>query len=357
MTPAPADAPLFLTYTEKKLRGGMETAAAIVKNVFPALQVMGMETVHASPWLHLPIPFIREPLTSLALAAAVRGRKNAPAFIMTSSMHGWALPAKRTGIPIVSFMHGPDPLFAAAAFKKNDLAYWRMRYVYAYFEKKSAVNADLVISNSPFTQRTLKEEYGISSRVLELPIDAHVFFPGSKARARKELDWSAEKTHVLFVGNPTYSKGWDIFLRLARENPAMQFNAVLVSTPAESAPNIRIFSSVERHVLATFYRAADALVFPSRFEGFGLVPMEALACDCPVIAAEVGIFHDFKPPGYFQAAHADPISFNEQLRRAVKNKAPRSSSLVHARFGFQRYASTLRAWVEELIRSKGEERI
>lgn len=37
--------------------------------------------------------------------------------------------------------------------------------------------------------------------------------------------------------------------------------------------------------LAGLYRAAEAFVFPSRFEGFGLPPLEAMACGCPVICS------------------------------------------------------------------------
>jgi glycosyltransferase involved in cell wall biosynthesis len=40
--------------------------------------------------------------------------------------------------------------------------------------------------------------------------------------------------------------------------------------------------------LPTLYRAADLFVFPSLFEGFGLPPVEAMACGCPVLSSARG---------------------------------------------------------------------
>jgi D-inositol-3-phosphate glycosyltransferase len=42
------------------------------------------------------------------------------------------------------------------------------------------------------------------------------------------------------------------------------------------------------HLLSSWYRAADAVLVPSRSESFGLVALEAAACGRPVIAADVG---------------------------------------------------------------------
>jgi D-inositol-3-phosphate glycosyltransferase len=42
------------------------------------------------------------------------------------------------------------------------------------------------------------------------------------------------------------------------------------------------------HLLSTYYRAADAVLVPSRSESFGLVALEAAACGIPVVASAVG---------------------------------------------------------------------
>jgi glycosyltransferase involved in cell wall biosynthesis len=38
-------------------------------------------------------------------------------------------------------------------------------------------------------------------------------------------------------------------------------------------------------ILANYYRGAEAFVYPSLYEGFGIPPLEAMACMCPVVAS------------------------------------------------------------------------
>ena len=54
------------------------------------------------------------------------------------------------------------------------------------------------------------------------------------------------------------------------------------------AADIRTLGFVGDRDLPTLYRAATAFVYPSLFEGFGLPPLEAMACGCPVLASNLG---------------------------------------------------------------------
>ena len=56
-----------------------------------------------------------------------------------------------------------------------------------------------------------------------------------------------------------------------------------------AAPETIVFTGpLEDRQLARLYRRAEAFVYPSLFEGFGLPPLEAQACGCPVLVAEAG---------------------------------------------------------------------
>jgi glycosyltransferase involved in cell wall biosynthesis len=51
------------------------------------------------------------------------------------------------------------------------------------------------------------------------------------------------------------------------------------------AGRVRRLGAVPKNDLIALYNAADAFVFPSRYEGFGIPPLEAFACGCPVVSS------------------------------------------------------------------------
>src|SRR5690606_9841845 len=99
---------------------------------------------------------------------------------------------------------------------------------------------------------------------------------------------------LLFVGRFDRQKGVDIFCEVlkrlgSRAYGVMVGGAVLHdSINLEYPYNVRTVGWRPKNELASFYRSADILVVPSRWEGFGLVAAEAMSLGCPVIASNVG---------------------------------------------------------------------
>ncbi len=89
--------------------------------------------------------------------------------------------------------------------------------------------------------------------------------------------------------------------------------------------------------LVRAFASADALVFPSVNETFGLVPLEAMACGLPVIATMTGGLVDTLRPGVNALLYdpADPATLAEQVRRLQHDPALRArlseGALAHAR--------------------------
>jgi teichuronic acid biosynthesis glycosyltransferase TuaC len=108
--------------------------------------------------------------------------------------------------------------------------------------------------------------------VLPAGVDTGRFVPLPRAEARARLGLEPDRPYLLFAADPSRSeKRFDRAQQVA--------GAARLLTLGRTAP--------ERVPL--FVNAANAVVVPSEREGFGLAPLEALACDVPVLATPVGI--------------------------------------------------------------------
>jgi D-inositol-3-phosphate glycosyltransferase len=152
--------------------------------------------------------------------------------------------------------------------------------------------------------------YGAPSDRIQLvpPGVIHAFFsPGDRFGARKALDYGLDGSPMLlFVGRIQPLKGLEVAIGALAELRRRDARLVVVGGPsgpdghAEAAKaelladelgvadRIRWVPPQPHHLLATYYRAADLCIVPSRSESFGLVALEAAACGTPVVAAAVG---------------------------------------------------------------------
>lgn len=78
------------------------------------------------------------------------------------------------------------------------------------------------------------------------------------------------------------------------------------------------------HELVLFYNAADALIFPSIYEGFGLPPLEAMQCGCPVVANSCASVKEVV--GEAALTVDDPLAYEKMaqcLEEVLKDRALR----------------------------------
>ena len=118
------------------------------------------------------------------------------------------------------------------------------------------------------------------------------------------------------------------------------------------ADRVRRIGVVPRHDLVALYNAATAFVFPSKYEGFGIPPLEAMACGCPVISTRATSLAEvvgdaalaFEPEDVGQLArHLVSVAADERLRQRLA-----AAGLARAgQFSYARSAARLLALLEE----------
>ncbi len=110
------------------------------------------------------------------------------------------------------------------------------------------------------------------------------------------------------------------------------------------AADIRRVGYVSDAELPALCRRAEAMVYPSLFEGFGMPPVEAMACNCPVICSDRGSLAEIAAPAACVVNPEDPIEMASALRRVAVDTeyaaALRRSGLRHAaQFAWKRAAA------------------
>ncbi len=96
--------------------------------------------------------------------------------------------------------------------------------------------------------------------------------------------------YFLYVGNAYPHKNVETLVRAAKRAGV---TVIYVGKNDYFYKRLNIVpKTVTDSELATLYEGAEALVFPSIMEGFGLPALEALAAGCPVIASDIPVFHE-----------------------------------------------------------------
>ena len=105
-----------------------------------------------------------------------------------------------------------------------------------------------------------------------------------------------ERDYILFAGTLEPRKGVDDLIAAWRSLPAPKPRLVLCGDRGWGVTipdDVDVTGYVTRERLRELYRGAIAFVYPSRYEGFGIPPLEAMACGAPVIATRAGAIPDY----------------------------------------------------------------
>lgn len=105
-----------------------------------------------------------------------------------------------------------------------------------------------------------------------------------------------DKPYILAVGSNALHKNFSVLDEAAAALPPDEIEIIIAggdfkgwfnSVPDCNAKGARRLGYVTEMELKALYERATAFVFPSNYEGFGLPPLEAMACGCPVIVSKI----------------------------------------------------------------------
>jgi glycosyltransferase involved in cell wall biosynthesis len=348
---------LITPYKSSDVKGGIETFNDYLKKVFPELVIIDYQTSKNHSFLSklkpLPIISMEDPKRALICGKYFLKLHSKSPFdvVFANGMFGWYLNFRKLDIPMVNLHHGSYASFADNALQKNSIDYFVTKHLYGPFEKLSGRNKEN-IAVSGFIKEQIKRYYGLDSTVIHNCVDVKRFKPIAKDDAREELKLPPDTPIGIFVGRPSYSKGFDVFLKTAELNKNVDFLCV---TEAEIKPpnkNVIVRSKVPNEDMYMYYSASDFLIFPSRFEGCSYVPLEAMACNLPVIASKTGLFYEMEDPssiGYVIPSF-DPAEYSRVVRLVVsENVKFRPRKFVVEHFTFDVFKRNYRDLVNKLV--------
>jgi glycogen synthase len=235
-------------------------------------------------------------------------------------------------IPYVATVHSLEPL---RPWKEEQLG--RSYHLTSWIEKLALENADRIVAVSNDARREIVELFNVDPRrviVIHNGIDLNIWKRVASRTTCKA--YGIEGDYVLFVGRTTRQKGMvhlieamkdvDPGVRLVCCTSAPDTPAVEEEIGAKVAAQPRclwINTLLREEQYIELYSNAALFACPSVYEPFGIINLEAMACERPVVASAVGGIKEVVVPETtgLLVPPADPRSLADAINRIVRDRS------------------------------------
>ena len=206
------------------------------------------------------------------------------------------VPVPRAKGPSVVTIHDLQHLELPQLFSATERRYRRWAY------DAAARSATRVVAISEHTRGAVIERLGVDPdrvEAIHLGIDLEHFSPEPDAGDARADELGLPPRYLLYPANLWPHKNHrrliealaqiedrDIALVLSGRTYGREDEVMGHARECGVEGRVRHVGFVPYELLPALYRRAEALVFPSLYEGFGLPPLEAMACGCPALAAD-----------------------------------------------------------------------
>ena len=208
---------------------------------------------------------------------------------------------------------------------------------------------DALIATSPQAASYLERP----ATVILHGVDTAIFQPAPRREAlRRQLGLDPEAVLIGCFGRVRAQKGVDLLVeaalrtfprhpraqliftgRITPDNRAFADGLIARADAAGLGDRIRFLGEIPWEDVVRHYQALDLFAAPARWEGFGLTPLEAMACGVPVVATRVGAFEELVVEGATGSlVTADNIpALSGAVRHWLDNPAARAVAGIAAR--------------------------
>jgi glycosyltransferase involved in cell wall biosynthesis len=222
--------------------------------------------------------------------------------------------------------------------------------------------ARVVASVSRFSAGELMRYLGVRARGIEIITEGgeHIMREAADRSILSRLGLH-DRRYVLAVGNKSPNKNFALVTAAVAllDDPSIRVVAV-------GSGNSRVFSGADIQSekiihagyvtdpeLRALYENAACFLFPSHYEGFGLPPLEAMCCGCPVIVSDCASLPEICGNAALYCDPNDPRSLSEQIRRLLQSASIvnelKAAGLERAReFGWDKAARQF----EDIVRTR-----
>jgi starch synthase len=219
------------------------------------------------------------------------------------SHFGGILAKKNYGLPLVITVHSLEPL---RPWKREQLA---GGYDFSLWVEKTALKlADAIIAVSDATKHDIEGLFNVDParvHVIHNGIDLNQYYKVDSTGALKRYNIDPATPYLLFVGRITRQKGFQHLVRAiqfmdrdfqivlcaaAPDTPQLadEMRIAVQRAEAQRPGIIWIHEMVDQQAVCELYSHAAVFVCPSIYEPFGIINLEAMACETAVVASSVG---------------------------------------------------------------------
>lgn len=238
---------------------------------------------------------------------------------------------------------------------------------------RSARQARRVVCVSDHTAGDARRVLGVSASALNVIREApsRVFLASSRdSAAGIRAKYGLQRPFFLYSGTRSVRKNirvlFEAFARCRADIPHDLVltgggGHVVVEDRAEDTlakyglrDRVKVLGMIPQEDLIALYHEADTFVFPSRYEGFGLPPLEAMACGCPVICSNATALPEVVGEAALVFDPANVAQLAEHMRAmagdsALRNRMRELGQAQVAKFSYRRAAAEMIALLEGAI--------